>query len=131
MLNSVTLQGNLTKELLIHEGQGFRKAAFTVAVNNYKKKDGTQDTTFAYCEVFNDRVKVAELLKKGQQIIVQGRLVTSKYTNNEGKEVNKTHIAVNEIHFTPRIKEAEPKANNEQQAKPELEEIQNTEPVPW
>ena len=103
MLNSVNLQGRLTRDPDLRElATGKKIVNFTLAVDR-----GKDATDFIRCVAF-DRVAdtAASYLKKGDMAIVAGRLSVRTWKDKEEKTREETTVTVYEINFTPRTRES-------------------------
>lgn len=77
MHNSCTFVGNLVKDPdMRYTPSGTAKTTFTIAVNrDYKKDDGSRDCDFIPCVTWGKLAEICgELLKKGKQVLAEGRL---------------------------------------------------------
>lgn len=94
-MNSVTLLGRITKEIEL-KGNDTKFCAFTLAVNR-KTKD--KETDFISCKAFGKTAEVlAQYVKKGQQIAIEGRIQTGSY-EKEGKKIYTTDVIANSFYF--------------------------------
>jgi len=101
-LNKVMIIGNVGKEPEMRfTPSGKSVASFSVAVNN---KFGEESTT----EWFNVVAwnKLAETcnqyLTKGQQVFVEGRLLTRQWDDSEGQTHYRTEVIANKVLFLGR-----------------------------
>ena len=97
MFNKVVLVGNLTKDIeLRYLPSGTAAARLSLANNRrYKKQDGTQADEVCFIDVnlFNRTAEVAnQYLKKGSQVLIEGRLVLESWTDNTGVKRTKQSI---------------------------------------
>ena len=97
MFNKVVLVGNLTKDIeLRYLPSGTVAARLSLANNRrYKKQDGTQADEVCFIDVnlFNRTAEVAnQYLKKGSQVLIEGRLVLESWTDNTGVKRTKHSI---------------------------------------
>ena len=100
--NTVSLIGNLGKDPVITEfGDKNAVAHFSVATNeNFKGKNGewVTDTTWHNIVAWG---KVAELcqnlLKKGSEIALEGKLVNNDFETKEGEKRYRTEISLREF----------------------------------
>lgn len=104
-MNKVILLGRLTKdaELKYTQTNNTPVSNFVIAVDRkYEKDKADFFSIVAYG-------KLAELIskyfKKGQQIVVAGRLQTRNYDDKDGKRVYVTEVIADEIDFTSNKKE--------------------------
>lgn len=102
-LNSAILIGRLTKDPVSGTSQsGTFSARFTLAVDRHSKTD-PDAADFPSCVCFGKTAEIArDYLKKGTKIAVQGRIQTSKYPDENGKEVYRTDVVVLGIEFCER-----------------------------
>lgn len=103
-MNKVILMGRLGNEPEIrYTPNGDAVANFSMATSEkYKDKNGQQQekTEWHYCSVFGKRAEViGEYFSKGSQILVEGKIQTNKWTNQEGKEVEKKYISITSFNF--------------------------------
>ena len=100
----ITVIGNLTADPELRWTQsGAAVAAFTVAStprtydrNAGEWRDG--DTLFMRCSVWRDTAEnVAESLRKGMRVIVQGRLTQRSYDTQQGERRTVVELQVDEI----------------------------------
>lgn len=99
-MNSVILKGRLTKDPDVRYTQGQEQMAiarYTLAVNRRGKDAGAD---FINCVCFSKSAEFAEkYLKKGQEILVQGRIQTGSYQNKDGQKVYVTDVVVESHEF--------------------------------
>lgn len=121
--NLVILTGRLTKDPELKYGaSGTAYCKFTLAVNRMKKEDGAD---FIFCSAFGKTAElIAEYVKKGHQLGVQGRLQQDTY-EKDGEKISKTGVTVDKIEFLEGKKEeetttSEPKKSNKVNPKPDL-----------
>ena len=102
-MNNVILMGRLTKDPVSGTSQsGTFSARFTLAVDRHSKTD-PDAADFPSCVCFGKTAEIArDYLKKGTKIAVQGRIQTSKYPDETGKEVYRTDVVVLGIEFCER-----------------------------
>lgn len=103
-LNKVYLIGNLTRDPEIKAlPSGTKLCQFGVATNKiYKDKEGVKKEAVEYHNIvaFN---KLGELsgqyLKKGQQVLIEGRLQTRSWDGTDGQKKYRTEIIADNIQF--------------------------------
>ena len=119
--NLVILTGRLTKEPdLKYSASGTAYCKFTLAVNRMKKDDPAD---FIFCSAFGKTAElIAEYVKKGHQLGVQGRLQQDTY-EKDGEKISKTGVTVDKIEFLESNKTesttSEPKKSNKVNPKPD------------
>ena len=100
----ITIVGNLTADPEVRfTPSGAGVASFTVASTprvfdrqTGEYKDG--ETLFMRCSIWREAAEnVAESLKKGMRVIVQGRLVQRSFTTREGENRTVVEMQVDEI----------------------------------
>lgn len=94
MLNTVILEGNLTRDVDLVDGYDI--AHGTIALNYNYEQDGVkkQETTFVDLSFFADVAKwAASNLSKGDMVFVYGRLHT-KYWIDKNSNVKKSKMIV-------------------------------------
>lgn len=91
MFNKVILAGNLTRDVEIRylpSGQALGKIG--LATNRrYKKQDGSQGDDVCYIDVnlWGRTAEVAnQYLKKGSQVLIEGRLTLESWVDNNGQK---------------------------------------------
>ena len=101
--NLVILTGRLAREPeLKHGASGTAYCKFTLAVNRMKKDDPAD---FIFCSAFGKTAElIAEYVKKGHQLGVQGRLQQDTY-EKDGEKISKTGVTVDKIEFMENKKE--------------------------
>lgn len=131
-LNQVTIIGNLTRDPELKAlPSGSSVASFGVATNRvWRDKDGNkqEDVEFHNCVVFGKQAdNVARYMKKGNHILVQGRLQTRSW-EHEGHKNYRTEIVANTITFGrsngPKEKSQADKDFDEMGAQPPSEKIE-------
>lgn len=98
MYNRVVLIGRMTAvPELKYTTQGTAVASFTLAANRKFNKD---ETDFINIVVWRQQAEfTANYGDKGRLILVEGRLQTRTYENQEGKKVKVTEVVADEVRF--------------------------------
>lgn len=118
-MNKAILMGRLTRDPDIRYSQGENPVAvarFTLAVERRMKKDGEDNADFIRCVAFG---KTAETIEKyvfqGKKIVIEGRIQTGSYTNQDGAKIYTTDIVVESVEFAEsrRVEEAGNAARSE------------------
>jgi single-strand DNA-binding protein len=99
--NSVTLIGHLGKDPEVKVYANRKKASFSIATTDtYKnqKGDKVQDTQWHNIVIWGALAGVAEkYLKKGQEVVVEGKLVHRVYEATGGEKKFFTEVSVNDL----------------------------------
>lgn len=109
--NKVFLMGNLTRDPeLRYTPQGTAVVNLGLAANRFfKDKSGQnqQETCFINVIVWGQMAEVCnQYLAKGRQILVEGRLQSRSWKDNEGKNRTTIEVRADNVQFmTPRAKE--------------------------
>jgi len=110
-MNKVILIGRLTDDPDVrYSDSGTTVAKFCVAVDRRYKKDGEQSADFPRIVAFGKTAEFIEkYFRKGNRIVLEGRLQTSSYTNKDGQKVYTTDVIVDQVEFG---ESKAPSANN-------------------
>lgn len=105
-LNKVFIIGNLTRDPELKAlPSGSKVCSFGVATNRmYKDKDGNKQEMVEFHNVsaFSKLGELAgQYLKKGQQVLVEGRIQTRSWETN-GEKKSRTEIIADNIQFGPK-----------------------------
>lgn len=100
--NSVRLVGNLGMDPEVKSFDNNRKLAkISIATNEtYKNDKGEKitDTQWHSLVMWGNQAKLAEdLLKKGDEIAIEGKLATRSYVDKDGNKRYTTEVVVNEF----------------------------------
>lgn len=119
-MNNVTLMGRLTRDPeLQYSNNGTAFSKFSIAVPRDFKRD---ETDFINCLAFGKIAEtIAEYLKKGKRIALQGRIQTGSYNNKEGQRVNTFEVVVDKFEFVDSAKSEENNVNTRSNARSEEE----------
>lgn len=120
--NNISLSGRLTADAITNESKSY--ARFTVAHNMGKDEQGNSKVIFLEVTMFNknhkkDVVIPFDLLKKGQNVLVNAWLQPDTYTNKDGKTVNSLKYVVKSVEA---ITAEEAEASDEEIAEAEAAE---------
>lgn len=102
MINNVVLVGRLTKDPELRYTQtGLAVARFTVAVNRaFSNQQGEKEADFINCVAWRKQAEnLANFMRKGSQVGVQGRIQTGSYDDKDGKRVYTTEVVADSIQF--------------------------------
>src|SRR5690625_3704511 len=101
-MNRVVLVGRLTRDPdLRYTPNGVAVANFTIAVNRqFKNESGEYEADFINGVVWRKPAEnLANYMKKGSQIGVDGRLQSRSYEGQDGKTVFVTEVVADSIQF--------------------------------
>lgn len=101
MINHLVFQGRFTKtpELKTSPNDGTKYVNFTL-VWSEKNKNDKEMTCFIDCVAFAGLAEfITKYFEKGDMCIVEGKLLTRKYEDAEGKKKSKNELKVNKCHF--------------------------------
>src|SRR5699024_896354 len=102
MLNRVVLVGRLTRDPdLRYTPNGVAVANFTIAVNRqFTNQQGNRAADFINCVVWRRQAEnLANYMKNGNLIGVDGRLQSLSYEWQDGKMVYVTEVVVDSVQF--------------------------------
>lgn len=102
MINRVVLVGRLTRDPdLRYTPQGTAVCNFTIATNRpFKNAQGEQEADFINCVVWRAPAEnLANYMKKGSQIGVDGRLQSRAYEGDDNKMVFVTEVVADSVQF--------------------------------
>src|SRR5690625_5033625 len=102
MLNRVVLVGRLTRDPdLRYTPNGVAVANFTLAVNRpFTNQQGEREADFINCVVWRRPAEnLANYMKKGSQVGVDGRLQSRRYEGQDGKMVYVTEVVADSVQF--------------------------------
>ncbi|GAA0439953.1 single-stranded DNA-binding protein [Virgibacillus salarius] len=102
MLNRVVLVGRLTKDPdLRYTPSGVAVANFTLAVNRpFSNQQGNREADFINCVVWRRPAEnLANFMKKGSMVGVDGRVQTRRFEGQDGKTVFVTEIVADSVQF--------------------------------
>ena len=106
MLNQIVIAGRLTHDPEIIELENGKVVYITVAVQrSYKNVDGTYDTDFIKCQLWNGNTH--EYLKKGDVVGIKGRLQTEIKENEDGTKSYITNVICEKLSFLSSRKDNE------------------------
>lgn len=117
-MNRVVLVGRLARDPeLRYTPAGQAVASFTVAVNRpFKNQQGEQETDFINCVVWRKPAEnLANYMKKGNLIGIEGRIQTRSYEGQDGKMVYVTEVLAENIQFLESKKSGQAQQPKQQQ----------------
>lgn len=100
--NSVKLIGNLGKDVEIKElASGSKVAKIVIATNDYYKNNKGEtvtDTQWHNCVAWGKTAeRMADMLHKGSEVALQGKLVHRTYEDKEGNVRYTSEVKINEF----------------------------------
>lgn len=106
-LNKAIIIGNLTREPEIKSlPSGIQVCSFSVATNRvWKDKNGAKQESadFHNIVVFGRQAETAgQYLKKGQSVLVEGRIQTRSWDDKDGQKKYRTEIVADRVQFGPK-----------------------------
>lgn len=103
MINRVILIGRLTKDVELRmTGTGFPVCSFTIAVDDRvsNKENSERTTSFINCVAWNNTAKaMANYVKKGSQVCVEGRLQQRSYETKDGRKGSAVEVICDNVQF--------------------------------
>ena len=108
MINRVVLVGRITKDPDLRKTQsGVSVVSFTIACNRRVPSQG-QDADFINCVAWNKTADfMAQYVKKGALLGLEGRIQTRNYDDRDGKRVYVTEVVADSVQFLESKKQAE------------------------
>lgn len=105
-LNKAFIFGNLTRDPEVRAlPSGMNVCSFGVATNRvYRDRDGKkqEQTDFHNIVVFGRQADVvAQYLKKGRSVFVEGRMQTRSWEGKDGEKKYRTEIVADRVQFGP------------------------------
>ena len=99
-MNKIIIKGRLVRDPELKTGgNGIEYCKFTVAVDRRKQKDKEQQTDFFDCTAFgNTGVAISKYMTKGREILVEGRMESSK-TEKDGQKRTWWGVTVDTFEF--------------------------------
>jgi len=129
----VIIQGNLTKNAEVRQVGQNQVALIGVATSEkYKKNDGSiaEETEFHDVEIWN-MSGVTPYLTKGASVLVEGRIKTDRWTDNQGVTHEKKKIRADVLRLCgPRPQAAAPAPSYQQPAGPVYAQAPVAPPAP-
>jgi len=106
-LNKAIIIGNLTREPEMKAlPSGIQVCSFSVATNRvWKDKEGNkkEQADFHNIVVFGRQAETAgQYLKKGQSVLVEGRIQTRSWDDKDGQKKYRTEIVADRVQFGPK-----------------------------
>lgn len=139
MINRVVLVGRLTRDPeLTYTPNGIAKVRFTVAVNrSFSNQNGDREADFISCIAWRKQAEnLANFMRKGGLLGVEGRIQTSSYEGRDGKRVFNTDIVADSVQFLEPKNRAsgggapEPQYQPQHQNPPQQQQEYYNRPIP-
>ncbi len=133
MLNRVVLVGRLTRDPdLRYTGQGTAVANFTIACNRpFKNQEGENEADFINCVVWRKTAEnLANYMRKGSMIGVDGRLQSRSYEGKDGNMVFVTEVVAESIQFLESRGNSSENPNSSQQVNHQYQQPNNQMQTP-
>ncbi len=102
MNNTITLVGRVVQDPVKKSipAKDTTVAEFSIAVKDYSKKGLENDAIFFDVKAFNGQVdRIMEYIKKGREIVVNGRVAVESYNRKDGNQVIKYVVILNGFHL--------------------------------
>ena len=98
-MNTATIIGRAGQDAEIkYFESGKVKTTFSLAVNRFDSKTKTEVPDWFNIEVWDKQAEFAgEYVKKGRQVVVDGRISISKWTDQTGEERERFLVVANQI----------------------------------
>lgn len=95
-MQHLLLLGRSTKDAELIEGKSGRNfSVFSLAVNKYLGKERGEETTYYDCICFlSNADKLAETVKSGDLVFIQGRPTAEAYINKDNEAVGKLKVII-------------------------------------
>lgn len=108
-MNTATVIGRAGKDAEIkYYESGKVRTTFSLAVNRWDSKTKDNVTDWFNIEVWDKQAEFAgEYIKKGRQVVVDGRISISKWTDQTGEEKERFLIIANNVRLLGSKRDAE------------------------
>ena len=121
MINNSTIVGRLTRDPDLRYSQAGKAVCnFTLATNRpFKNAQGENEADFIKCLTFGKQAEnLANYMRKGSLVGVEGRIQTRSYTNKDGNKVYTTEVVANQVSFLDNKKDNQQQSQSNQQMEP-------------
>lgn len=108
-MNTVTIIGRAGQDAVItHYETGNVKTVFSLAVNRYDARTKEEVPDWYNIEVWGKQAEFAgDYIKKGRQVVVDGRIAVSKWKDASGEERERFLVVANNIRLLGSKRDAE------------------------
>ena len=98
-MNSIVLKGRLTSDIEVKQTQsGVAVAKFSVAVDRDFSKE--KEVDFIPCTAWRTTAEfLGKYFRKGQEVLLNGRLLTNKFTDKDGNNRTSYDVMVEKVEF--------------------------------
>ena len=133
MLNTIVIAGRLaTDPKTRNVGDDNTVTSFRVAFEGH----GRENTVFLPCDAWGKQGEaVSKYLKKGDGIMVSGKLKQDEWTNSDGEDVSIIKIVARDVKFFPKPKNAPKKKSQPKKESAPSQEYENdddlTDDIPF
>ena len=108
MINKTIIQGRLTRDPELRSTPGGKAVCSLTVAWSEKIKDSEQQL-FQDCVAWDKNAEfVARHFHKGQEVVVDGKLVTRKWQDKDGGTRQRNELIVDRIHFCGPKKDDQP-----------------------
>ena len=109
-MNCTIFCGNIVRDVeLRYSSSGTEFLSNTIAVaRNFKNAEGDYDTDFINFKAFGSKAKYIAYAKKGERILIKGRLQTGSYQTEAGETRYTAEVIVDEARLLSPAKSKEP-----------------------
>lgn len=124
-MNRVFLIGNLTRDAELSEtSNGTSVCKFSIAVRRRFARE--EETDFFNCTAWKGLAEnIAKYCKKGNKLAVTGRIEMRQYEDSHGVKKTAVEVVAEEAEFLS------PRSENEPKKKPELQEFDEDDDIPF
>ena len=130
MINNSTIVGRLTRDPDLRYSQtGKAVCNFTLATNRpFKNAQGENEADFIKCLTYGKQAEnLANYMRKGSLVGVEGRIQTGSYTNKDGNKVYTTEVVANQVSFLDNKKDNQQQHRQQQQSQTEPIDIDDSQ----
>lgn len=101
MLNKIILQGRLTKDVEMRTtSNGTKCCSIQIASSRGKNSQGVEETDFLNAIAWSKRAEfISQYFHKGDMILIEGRMQSRNYEDNNGNKRTAYDINISEVNF--------------------------------
>lgn len=114
-MNHIVIKGRLTRdpETRYTDINNLPVTTISIAVDRKFSKEGEQSADFINCVAWNNQANfLSKYFKKGQEILISGRLEVSNY-EKDGQKRSKSSVVIETIEFCGSKKDMEGQENEQ------------------